>query len=153
MKNEEITNINEMNMNTEDIFKCVKDILLKNFNLHSIILFGSYARGRQKYNSDIDVAIKPTDKIQEQELINTKNEIEKIIGIDVHLINLDEINDDFRYEILLTGKTLYCKNEYELEMYKLKKYSDYLLFSEDRKVIVDKVKQGGTLYGEWIGNI
>lgn len=148
MKNEEITNINEMNMNTEDIFKCVKDILLKNFNLHSIILFGSYARGRQKYNSDIDVAIKPTDKIQEQELINTKNEIEKIIGIDVHLINLDEINDDFRYEILLTGKTLYCKNEYELEMYKLKKYSDYLLFSEDRKVIVDKVKQGGTLYGE-----
>lgn len=148
MKNEEITNLNGMNMNTEDIFKCVKDILLKNFKLHSIILFGSYARGRQKHNSDIDVAIKPIDKIQEKELINTKNEIEKIIGIDVHLINLDEINDDFRYEILLTGKTLYCKNEYELEMYKLKKYSDYLLFSEDRKIIVDKVKQGGTLYGE-----
>lgn len=135
-------------MNAEDIFKCVEDILLKKFNLHSIILFGSYARGKQKHNSDIDIAIKPMSKIQEAELINIKNEIEKIIGIDVHLINLDEINDDFRYEILLTGKTLYCKNEYELEMYKLKKYSDYLLFSEDRKVIVDKVKQGGTLYGE-----
>lgn len=135
-------------MNTEDIFKCVEDILLKKINPDSIILFGSYARGKQKHNSDIDIAIKPMNKIQEAELINIKNEIEKIIGIDVHLINLDEINDDFRYEILLTGKTLYCKNEYELEMYKLKKYSDYLLFSEDRKVIVDKVKQGGTLYGE-----
>ena len=140
-------------MNTEDIFKNIKDILLKRFNLNAIILFGSYARGKQKYDSDIDIAIKPIAKIDKEELIAVKNDLEKTIKIDIHLINLDEINADFRYEILLTGKTLFCKDEYELEMYKLKKYSDYLLFSEDRKIIIDKVKEGGTLYGEWVSNI
>lgn len=135
-------------MNSGEIIQKAKTVLLQEIEVEAIILFGSYARGTEKNTSDIDIAIKPVHNIDSTELIDIKNKLEAELCIDVHLIDLNAINEDFRYEILLSGKTLFCKNEYELEMYKLKMYSDYLLFSEDRKVIVDKIKKGGTLYGE-----
>lgn len=127
----------------------LKEILLgKLNNVEAIVLFGSYSRGKEKFDSDIDVAIKLSKPLEKENIISLKNEIEEILGIDVHLIDLYSINEDFRYEILISGKTLYCKNEYEFEMYKLKCFSEYLMFSEDRKPIIDKVKNGGTLYGK-----
>lgn len=136
-------------MESVEIIKKSKEILLEELkDLDAIILFGSYARGNQKNTSDIDIAIKLNQKLETKNILDIKNKIEEVIGIDVHLINLSTINEDFRYEILISGKTLYCKDEYQFEMYKLKMYSDYLLFSEDRKVIIDKIKKGGTLYGK-----
>lgn len=136
-------------MESAEIIEKTKKILLLNLsNLDAIILFGSYARGTQKPTSDIDIAIKSIEILDSTIMLDLKNKIEEAIGIDVHLINLNTINEDFKYEILISGKTLYCKNEYEFEMYKLKMYSNYLLFSEDRKPIIDKIKNGGTLYGK-----
>lgn len=136
-------------MESTDIIEKSKEILLHEVeDLDAIILFGSYARGKQKTTSDIDIAIKPIEELNSVKMLDIKNKIEDAIGIDVHLINLNTINEDFKYEILISGKTLYCKNEYEFEMYKLKMYSNYLLFSEDRKPIIDKIKNGGTLYGK-----
>ena len=136
-------------MESTDIIEKSKEILLHEVeDLDAIILFGSYARGKQKTTSDIDIAIKPIEELNSLKMLDIKNKIEDAIGIDVHLINLNTINEDFKYEILISGKTLYCKNEYEFEMYKLKMYSNYLLFSEDRKPIIDKIKNGGTLYGK-----
>lgn len=132
-----------------NVVEKLKEILLgKLNNVEAIVLFGSYSRGKEKFDSDIDVAIKLSKPLEKDNIISLKNEIEEILGIDVHLIDLYSINEDFRYEILISGKTLYCKNEYEFEMYKLKCFSEYLMFSEDRKTIIDKVKNGGTLYGK-----
>lgn len=132
-----------------NVVEKLKEILLgKLNNVEAIVLFGSYSRGKEKFDSDIDVAIKLSKPLEKENIISLKNEIEEILGIDVHLIDLYSINEDFRYEILISGKTLYCKNEYEFEMYKLKCFSEYLMFSEDRKPIIDKVKNGGTLYGK-----
>lgn len=132
-----------------NIVEKLKEILLDKLNnVEAIVLFGSYSRGKEKFDSDIDVAIKLSKPLEKENIISLKNEIEEILGIDVHLIDLYSINEDFRYEILISGKTLYCKNEYEFEMYKLKCFSEYLMFSEDRKPIIDKVKNGGTLYGK-----
>ncbi len=136
-------------MESIKIIEKSKTILLQELaDLDAIILFGSYARGKQKVTSDIDIAIKTIQELDTIKMLELKNKIEEAIDIDVHLINLNTINEDFKYEILISGRTLYCKNEYEFEMYKLKMYSNYLLFSEDRKPIVDKIKNGGTLYGK-----
>ena len=63
-------------------------------------------------------------------------------------INLDMVEEDFRYDILITGETLYARDEIEFWEYKFRAYSDYLELSEDRRIIVDKLKEGGTLYGK-----
>ena len=69
-------------------------------------------------------------------------ELADIINIEVDLINLDEIGDGFRYEILMSGKTIYCENEFKFELYKLDMYREYLELNESRKLIIDRMKKG-----------
>ena len=66
----------------------------------------------------------------------------------IHLINLDVIEDDFRYDILITGQELYVENEMCFIEYKLAAFNKYLDLNEDRQIIINKIKEGGTLYGE-----
>lgn len=135
-------------MNRDEIIDKVKEIIIKNVKVEAIILFGSYARGEEKFDSDIDVAIKPINKIDKVSLLKLQTTIEEEINLDVHLINLNMIEEDFKYEILITGKNLYVKNDIDFWEYKFRVFSDYLELNEDRKMIVDKIRNGGTLYGK-----
>ena len=134
-------------MEREEKINKVKEIILNSIEVEAIVLFGSYARNRERADSDIDVAIKPTTRIDKSKLLELQSDIEEAIDTDIHLINLDLIEEDFKYDILITGKTLYSKDEVEFWEYKFRAYSDYLELSEDRKIIVDKIKEGGNLYG------
>lgn len=135
-------------MKREEKLDNIKEILLKNLELDAIVLFGSYARNRERIDSDIDVAIKPKCDIPKETLIEIQEEIEEKIDTDIHLINLDVIEDDFRYDILITGKELYVANEMYFIEYKLAAFNKYLDLNEDRQIIINKIKEGGTLYGE-----
>mgnify|MGYP004600794441 FL=1 len=137
-------------MKKEEKLDNIKEILLKNLKLDAIILFGSYARNRERIDSDIDIAIKPKCDIPKETLIEIQEEIEEKIDTDIHLINLDVIEDDFRYDILITGQELYVENEMCFIEYKLAAFNKYLDLNEDRQIIINKIKEGGTLYGEWI---
>ena len=137
-------------MSREEILRKVKDIILKTLEVDIIILFGSYAREMERYDSDIDIAIKPTNNIEKEYLIRLQTTLEEEINIDVHLINLCTIEEDFRYDILITGKPLYIKNNDKFWEYNFRAYSDYLELNENRKIILDKLREGGTLYGKWV---
>lgn len=119
----------------------IKKVILEKIDCEAILLFGSYARGTQNAESDIDIAIKPKQKISKKKIFETRLELEETIKNDVDFINLDDINDDFRYEILMNGKTLYCKNKLKFELYKLDKYQEYFDLNESRKSIIERVKK------------
>ena len=135
-------------MNREEKLGKIKEIILEKVKVSAIILFGSYARNKERSDSDIDIAIRPKIVLDKFELINLQNELEESVNIDIHLINLNTIEEDFRYDILMTGKELYVENQVEFIEYKLKAFNEYLELSEDRKIIIDKIKKGGTLYGK-----
>lgn len=121
----------------------IKEFLIKECDPQAIVLFGSYARNTQNKESDIDIAIKPSKSISKLEMFNLKNELEDIIKIDVDLINLDaELSDGFRYEILINGQTIFCKNQYEFDLYKLDMFREYLELSESRQMIINQLKEG-----------
>ena len=127
--------------------KKIKNKLIEEVNPLVIILFGSYCRGTQTFESDIDIAFKgkTLDKVKMFEL---KRELEDITNKDIDLINLDDIGDGFRYEILMNGISIYCKDPYEFDMYKIDMLREYLELNEARKSIIDNVKKGGTIYGK-----
>ena len=77
-----------------------------------------------------------------------KQELEDIAKKDIDLINLDDIGDVFRYEILINGKTLYCEEQLKFELYKLDMYREFLDLNESRKPIIERVKKGETIYGK-----
>ena len=90
--------------------------------------------------------------INKKELFYLSQELEEKIKIEVDLVNLDEINDSFKYEILINGKTIYCKDELKFELYKLDMYRQYLELNESRKIIIDRIKKGDSIYGEQSSN-
>lgn len=126
----------------------IKEILLQNIDCEAIVLFGSFARNTQNEESDIDIAFKSKQKITKKEIFDIKQKLEELINRDIDLINLDEIGEDFRYEILMNGITLCCKDEVKFELYKLDMYAEYFDFNISRQPIIDKIKNGGTLYGK-----
>lgn len=127
--------------------KIVK-ILLDNLECEAIVLFGSYSRGTQNAESDIDIAIKVKEKLDKKELYRLSNLLADEFNKEVDLINLDEIGDTFRYEILINGKTLYCKDELQFELYKLDMYREFLELNESRQDIINNIKKGGNIYGK-----
>ena len=136
----------------EEKIKIIKKFILENVDCDAIVLFGSYARGTQNAESDIDIAIKPNTNIRKKQIFYLSQDLEEKIKIEVDLINLDDINDSFRYEILINGKTIYCKDEFKFELYKLDMYREYLELNESRQIIIDRIKKGDTIYGEQSGN-
>ena len=129
-------------------FESIKEKLIDDFECEAIILFGSFARGTQNEKSDIDIAFKSKRKIGKKEIFEEKNSLEDISKRDIDLVNLDEINDDFRYEILMNGKELYCEDKTKFDLYKLDMFREYLDLNESRISIIDRVKNGGTIYGK-----
>ena len=111
-------------------------------------MFGSFARGTQNERSDIDIAFKSKREVTKKETFTEKSLLEDIAKRDIDLVNLDEINDDFRYEILMNGKELYCEDKTKFDLYKLDMFREYLDLNESRIQIMDRVKKGGTIYGK-----
>lgn len=126
----------------------IKRKILEKIECEAIILFGSYARGTQNQESDIDIAIKPKKEISKKEIFYFTQELEDAIKIDVDLVNLDDIGDGLRYEILLNGISIYCEDEFKFELYKLDMYREYLELNESRKAIIDEIKEGGLHNGK-----
>lgn len=126
----------------------IKQYLINNFECEAILLFGSYARNTQNAESDIDLAIKLKKEIQPKELFEIKRKLEDILEKDVDLIDLENIQDGIRYEILINGITIYVKDELKFELYKLDMYREYLELNESRKAIIDSIKKGEKSYGE-----
>ena len=134
-------------MEREERLSTIKNLILENLPVDAIVLFGSYARNRERPDSDIDIAIKPKSELSKKEQLELQNRIEEAIDMDMHLINLDVIEDDFKYDILITGKEIYVENEMKFIEYKLRAFNEYLELNEDRQIIINKLKEGGTLYG------
>lgn len=80
--------------------------------VHSIILFGSKARGTEKEKSDIDICIipKPDVEITLKERISLNNSVSE--NIDISFI--DELPVYIRKRMFLEGKVLYTQDMYHV---------------------------------------
>ena len=85
------------------------EIIRQNYNVESIILFGSYAKGTQHEDSDIDIAI-ITDDIENDIFDEEVNLMKLRRGIDYrlepHIIRIEDykkISTPFIQEIINTG--------------------------------------------------
>lgn len=124
----------------EEKLEIIKKIILEKFECEAIILFGSYARGTQRIDSDIDIAIKPKEEITKKDIFYLTQEIEEKIETDLDLVNLDNIGDGFRYEILISGKNIYCEDELKFELYKLDMYREYFELNECLEWVMNEAK-------------
>jgi predicted nucleotidyltransferase len=91
--------------------KTYSDVLRKNFSVKRVILYGSYAKGQPRKDSDIDVAVvlNKTDKdflSSETRLFRLRREVDPRIE-PVLFLEDDEDRSGFLEEIMTTGVVIY----------------------------------------------
>ncbi len=130
----------------EDKNKIV-DFFKKEFSPKFIYLFGSFAKGEGRNDSDIDLAIY-TDKVIDSYILfiaagNLSFEVKR----DVQIVHLKDISTVFAAQIVGTKEVLYCEDEYLMANYEIRAFKEYAKLNEERKVILDTIKKDGRIYG------
>ena len=91
--------INQTNKEIEKIkSKIIK--ILKKYKIKRAGLFGSYVKGEQKKNSDIDILIQPAKNTSLLDLSGLKIELEKPLGKKVDLVSYKYIHPYLKKKIL-----------------------------------------------------
>ena len=86
-----------------DFLRTHKDEFSAKYQVSDMALFGSYARGENQEESDIDIAIK-TDLSDYFKLYNLKEELEKAFQSKVDIVRLrDRMNQSLKQRILNEG--------------------------------------------------
>lgn len=108
-------------MYNEKDFEIIKNAILEEITPYQILLFGSYAKGLQNEESDIDLMILIKEKISRKEKLKKLFRIENRFldldyRIDILLKNLQDFKEykDYigtvNYDIAREGKVLWMQN-------------------------------------------
>ncbi len=89
-----------MNKELPEIKQKVKKVLIKH-NATRAGIFGSYVRGEQKKNSDVDILVEIKNRdFGLMGFIQIKNELESILGKKVDLVEYEAIRKELKNRIL-----------------------------------------------------
>jgi len=83
----------------EEILKKNKPFLKKKFHVKEIGIFGSYARGEESKNSDIDILVKFSNSVG-WEFIDLKEYLEEILNLEVDLVTIKALKPQLKDNIL-----------------------------------------------------
>ena len=134
----------------DTINKC-KDILIKYEDIIFSYIFGSYAKGNIRKDSDIDIAIYLKDNIYTYEYLDMKMELSEVLKREVDLVILNDATPLLKYEIYRNNILLFAHDKSMENRYKVKtlfEYSDmkrYLDLSYDKTI--ERLKQEVSIDG------
>lgn len=74
--------------------------VLKKYGIKKAGIFGSYARGEQKRNSDVDILIQPPKKMSLLDFVGVKLDLEDVVGQKIDLLSYNGIHPMLRRQIL-----------------------------------------------------
>lgn len=124
-------------------------MLLKNIpDCRAIYRFGTWGTAAERPDSDLDLAFlpcTPTDTVRRWELAQ---QIACLVGRDVDLVDLLTASTVLRMQVLANGERLYCSGSVEVESFEDLAFSAYARLNEERKEILNDVRQKGSVYGK-----
>ena len=88
-----------MRVSVEEMKQRILPILQK-YNIKRAGLFGSYARGEMREDSDIDILVEIADDISLLDFVGIKLEIEDILGKKIYLVEYNTIKPLIRERII-----------------------------------------------------
>lgn len=116
-------------------------------DLIAIYLFGSSIQGTPGLESDIDLAILPVQPLNPLERWNLAQDLANLLKREVDLVDLRKASTVMRMQVISSGQYLYESNRQERDRYENYVFSSYARLNEERKEIIKKVQEQGTIYG------
>ena len=112
-----------------------------------IYLFGSFAKGEGREDSDIDLAIYTDKKISPYELFIIASNLSFEVNRDVQIVDLKEIDTVFASQIVGNREELYSEDELLKANYNIRIFKDYSKLNEERQIILNAIEKDGRIYG------
>ncbi len=133
---------------SQDSQETIVKFLREKLNPELIYLYGSFAQGEGRKDSDIDLAVYCTDPREAYALFLLANELAQRLRRDVDLVELQRASTVFRAQVITSGKLLYCKDKTFQGYYEMRVLKDYAKLNEERNVILDAIREEGSVYNE-----
>jgi uncharacterized protein len=114
------------------IISCLKEYLSKDDNVLFAFLFGSYATGKQKKRSDIDVAVYFNNPPCGLDLFSLINTLSDICAADIDLIVLNTASPLLRHQVMKHGVALTIKDRNSYRQFRevvISGYDEYKFIS------------------------
>ena len=128
--------------------RAVIDLLNEKLNPAYILVFGSYAKGTAREDSDLDLAYYSDKQLDQYERFLIAGEIARICNIEVDLIDIRRIDTVFAAQIYTTAEIIACQDENTFYKDRMKTLSMYVTLNEQRAEILQSIEERGSVYGE-----
>ena len=126
-----------------EIVKILKD----KFDPILIYIFGSYAKGELREDSDIDIAFLSEKQYSAYEVFMLAQELADILKRDVDLVDLSDSSTVFKAQVVGKGIIIYSKDERRRIEFQVRTLKEYAILNEDRQIVLDNIKKRGSVYG------
>ena len=74
-------------------------------------------------------------------------ELADIFKRDVDLVHVNSSSSVFKVQVTYYGKVIYSINDNERMLFEMRTLKEYIMLNEERKEIIDSIKESGTVYG------
>lgn len=132
----------------EELTQQLIDIINQHVQPDFILLFGSFAKGNAREDSDIDLAYFSKQPLSSYERFNLAGELAAVANREVDLVDIKRIDTVFTMKIFEKGIPIYIRDENEFTRQKMRAYSMYATLSEQRAPILEAIKERGSVFGD-----
>ncbi|OGG17352.1 hypothetical protein A3D78_04015 [Candidatus Gottesmanbacteria bacterium RIFCSPHIGHO2_02_FULL_39_14] len=135
-------------MEINKIKEKIRDYFKKKREVAAVYLYGSFARGEEKRESDIDLAVLFRNQKDDRLALRLEytDDLEKILKKKVEIQDLNSCRVDFAYRVLEEGNLFYSANEQiriKFEVNTMNVYFDFKpLFDEYYEVLSEQSLRG-----------
>lgn len=120
--------------------------LCRQCDAHTIIIFGSVAKGTMRPESDIDIAYLSQVRRSTYQRFRIGQQLADLLDRDVDLIDFQESSTVFQIQIATTGIVLYEENPLLRQLTYIQAFREYVLLNDKRQSILDHfMEKRGTL--------
>ena len=115
--------------------------IAKKFKLKLIVVFGSFANGKNRKDSDLDIAVLGLKEVFFKEQIGLINELSLVFNKNVDLSVLNKANPLLLFQASKNPILLYGKREelLKFKLYAFNAYNDYAPYFEMEKNLNKKI--------------
>lgn len=132
---------------SEKKIELIKEYLIKKISPYIIFLFGSAVKGNMRKDSDVDLAFLSDKDFSSYELYMISQGLADFLEREIHLVDLAQSSTVFQAQVVGTGKVIYCTDENRKKIFSMITLKKYAQLNEERKVILEKIKERGNVYG------
>jgi uncharacterized protein len=113
----------------------------------AVYRFGSWGSEAERPDSDIDLAVLPSTRMETVFRWELAQRLASIAGRDVDLVDLSSASTVLRMQVIAHGERLFCADEFFVEQFEDAVFSGYARLNEERAGILSDVYQRGSVFG------